>query len=332
MKAIVQDVYGDSSVLHLGDVLVPRIREGEVLIKVRATSLNIGDWHLMTGLPLMMRPFTGLRGPRQKIRGMDVAGHVFSVGPGVTDYKVGDPVFGVVEGGLAQYARASVKKIAPLPAGLTMEQAAALPTSAATALHALRDVGHVEAGQRVLIIGASGGVGIFATQLAHGYGAHVTAVASTAKLDFVRSLGADEVIDYTTTDFTEADYTDQSGRYDLVVDMASSHSIEALQRVLTDEGTLVIVGGENGGRFSGGVGRMVAAPLRGLRGKQTLRGLVSATSTDDLAALAALVAAGKLAPVIDSTVTLAEAADAMRRLETGEAVGKLVVAQPQPVE
>jgi NADPH:quinone reductase-like Zn-dependent oxidoreductase len=324
MKAIVQDVYGDSSVLRLDDVPVPRIREGEVLIKVRATSLHIGDWHLMTGLPLMMRPVTGLRGPRQKIRGMDVAGHVFSVGPGVTDYKVGDPVFGVVEGGLAAYARASVKKIAPLPKSLTMEQAAALPTSGATALHGLRGVGHVEAGQKVLIIGASGGVGIYATQLAHGYGAHVTGVA------FVRSLGADEVIDYTATDFTEGDYTDQGDRYDLVVDMAGSHSIEALQRVLTDEGTLVIVGGENGGRFSGGVGRMVAAPLRGLRSKQKLRGLVSATTADDLAALTALVAAGKLAPVIDSAVPLSEAADAMRRLEDGEAVGKLVVTQRQP--
>jgi NADPH:quinone reductase-like Zn-dependent oxidoreductase len=331
MKAIVQDVYGDSSVLRLDDVPVPRIREGEVLIKVRATSLHIGDWHLMTGLPLMMRPVTGLRGPRQKIRGMDVAGHVFSIGPGVTDYKVGDAVFGVVEGGLAAYARASVKKIAPLPPSLTMEQAAALPTSAATALHALRDVGHVEAGQKVLIIGASGGVGIYATQLAHGYGAHVTGVASTAKLDFVRSLGADEVVDYTATDFTEGDYTDQGDRYDLVVDMAGSHSIEALQRVLTDDGTLVIVGGEHGGRFSGGVGRMVAAPLRGLRSKQRLRGLVSATSADDLAALTALVAAGKLVPVIDSAYSLDGAVPGMRLLESGRSIGKIIVSPTGPV-
>jgi len=326
MKAIVQDVYGDSSVLRLDDVPVPRIREGEVLIKVRATSLNIGDIHLMTGLPLMMRPVVGLRGPRQKIRGMDVAGHVFSVGPGVTDYKVGDAVFGVVEGGLAAYARASVKKIAPMPASLTFEQAAALPTSGATALHAL---GHVEAGQKVLIIGASGGVGIFATQLAHAFGAHVTAVASAAKLDFVRSLGADEVIDY-ATDFTESDFTEGDERYDLILDMASTHSLEALQRVLTDEGTLVIVGGESGGRFAGGVGRMAMAPLRGLRSKQKFRGLVSVTTAADLVELVELVEAGKLAPVVDSTVVLAEAGEAVRRIEAGEVVGKLVVTQPQP--
>jgi len=327
MKAIVQDVYGDSSVLRLDDVPVPRIREGEVLIKVRATSLNIGDWHLMTGLPLMMRPVVGLLGPRQKIRGMDVAGHVFSVGPGVTDYKVGDAVFGVVEAGLAQYARASVKKIAPVPGSLTMEQAAALPTSGATALHALRDVGGLSAGQKVLIIGASGGVGIFATQIAKSFDAHVTAVASAAKLDFVRSLGADEVIDY-ATDFTEDDFTEREERYDLIVDMASTHSLEALQRVLTDEGTLVIVGGENGGRFAGGVGRMAVAPLRGLRSKQKLRGLVSATSLADLNTLAELVEAGSLKPVIDATALLSESADVAHRLETGEAIGKLVITQP----
>jgi NADPH:quinone reductase-like Zn-dependent oxidoreductase len=329
MKAIVQDAYGDSSVLRLDDVPVPRIRAGEVLIKVRATSLNIGDIHLMTGLPLIMRPVLGLRGPRQKVRGMDVAGHVFSVGPGVTDYKVGDPVFGVVEGGLAPYARASVKKIAPLPSSLSFEQASAMPTSGATALHALRDAGSVQAGQKVLIIGASGGVGIFATQIAKSFGAHVTAVASASKLDFVRSLGADEVIDY-ATDFTDNDFTDGEERYDLIVDMASTHSLEALQRVLTEEGTLVIVGGENGGRFSGGVGRMVVAPLRGVRSKQKLRGLVSATSSADLAALAELVEAGKLAPVIDATALLIEVGDLAHRLETGEALGKLVLTQPRP--
>jgi len=327
MKAIVQDVYGDSSVLHLGDVPVPRIRQGEVLIKVRATSLNIGDIHLMTGLPLMMRPVVGLRGPRQRIRGMDVAGHVFSVGPGVTDYNVGDAVFGVVEAGLAAFARASVKKIAPVPASLTLEQAAALPTSGATALHALRDSGGVSAGQKVLIIGASGGVGIFATQIARAYGARVTAVASAAKLDFVRSLGADEVIDY-ATDFTEDDFTEGEARYDLIVDMASTHSLEALQRVLTDEGTLVIVGGENGGRFAGGVGRMAVAPLRGLRSKQKLRGLVSSTSSADLAALTELVAAGKLAPVIGSTFMFSNYGDAMMQLASGAGRGKVAVTLP----
>ena len=326
MKAVIQNEYGDSSVLHIDDVPVPRIKENEVLIKVRATSLNIGDIHIMTGLPLIMRPVVGLRGPRQKIRGMDVAGHVFSVGPGVTNYRVGDAVFGVVAGGLAPYARASVKKIAPKPASLSFEQASAIPTSGATALHALRDSGHIEAGQKVLIIGASGGVGIFATQLAKAFGAHVTGVASTTKLDLVRGLGAAEIIDHTTTDFTLLET-----KYDLIVDMVSNHPVESLQRVLTDEGTLVIVGGEGGGRVTGGIGRSMTAPLRSLRSSQKLRGLVSTTTTGDLTTLAELVEAGKIAPVIDATYPLAQSADAAARLESGQALGKLVVAQPLPV-
>jgi NADPH:quinone reductase-like Zn-dependent oxidoreductase len=326
MKAIVQDRYGDASVLRLADVPVPAISEDEVLIDVRATSLHIGDIHLMTGLPLIMRPFVGWRGPRQKIRGMDVAGVVHTVGSGVTAFRPGDEVFGVVTGGLAEFARASVKKIARKPVSLSFEQASAIPTSAATALHALRDAGHIQAGQKVLIIGASGGVGIFATQLARAFGAHVTGVASTAKLDLVRSLGAHEVIDYTTTDLTRS-----GERYDLIVDMASTHSFADLRRILAADGTLVIVGGEAGGRLTGGVGRAMTAPLRAMSSKQKLRGLVSATSAADLAALADLVEARSLLSTIDAKALLPVAGDLVHRLETGAGFGKLVVTQAQSV-
>jgi NADPH:quinone reductase-like Zn-dependent oxidoreductase len=322
MKAIVQDSYGDASVLRLADVPVPTISGDEVLIDVRATSLHIGDIHLMTGLPLIMRPFVGFRGPRQKIRGMDVAGVVHSVGSRVTAFRPGDEVFGVVTGGLAEFARASVKKIAPKPVSLSFEQASTIPTSAATALHALRDAGHIRAGQKVLIIGASGGVGIFATQLARAFGAQVTGVASTAKLDLVRSLGAHEVIDYTTTDFTRS-----GERYDLIVDMASTHSLAALRRVLTPEGTLVIVGGEGGGRLTGGVGRTMTAPLRAIGSKQKLRGLVSATSAADLTTLAEFCEAGRLKPAIRETFPLS---DSGRKLSSGAGsdFGKLVATSP----
>jgi NADPH:quinone reductase-like Zn-dependent oxidoreductase len=316
----VQDAYGDSSALRLDDVPMPVAGPGQVLVEVRATSLHVGDWHLMAGLPLLVRPFLGLRGPRQRIRGMDVAGLVHSVGAGVTAVAPGDEVFGVVDGGLAQFAVGSASKLAPKPASLTYEQAAAIPTSAATALHAVRDVGRVRPGQRVLVIGASGGVGIFATQLARAFGAHVTGVGSSAKLDLVRSLGADDTIDYTTTGL--------SGRYDLIVDTAGLRSLGSLRRLLTPAGTLVIVGGEGGSRLLGGLGRTLAAPLAGAFSKQRLLGLVSTTSAADIATLAGLVEAGELRPVLDGTYALDDAAEAMARLESGRAVGKVVVAPP----
>jgi len=317
VRAVVHDVYGDASVLRLDEVAVPVAGPGQVLVEVRATALHIGDWHLMAGLPLLVRPFLGLRGPRQKIRGMDVAGLVHSVGAGVTALAPGDRVFGVVDGGLAPFAVGSAAKLAALPASLTFEQAAAIPTSGATALHAVRDAGRVRAGQRVLVIGASGGVGIFATQLARAFGVHVTGVCSTAKLDLVRSLGADDTIDYTTTGL--------SGRYDLIVDTAGLRSLGSLRRLLTPAGTLVIVGGEGGSRLLGGLGRTLAAPLAGALSKQRLLGLVSTTSAADLATLAALVEAGQLRPVLDGTFALDDAGASMARLESGRAVGKVVV-------
>lgn len=321
MKAIVQDEYGDSSVLHLEEVPSPTLKDDEVLIEVRATSLHIGDWHLMAGLPLLVRPAIGLKRPRQRIRGMDVAGVVHSVGPAVTAFAVGDEVFGVVEAGLAQYAVASVDKIVRKPAGLTFEQASAIPTSAATALHAVRDVGRIQPGQEVLVIGAAGGVGIYATQLAKVFGGRVTGVCSTTKLDLVRSLGADDAIDY-----TKSDVTILGKRYDLIIDTAGNRPVASLRRILASTGTLVIVGGEGGGRLAGTLSRQLVAPLRGVGSKQSFRGLVSVTKAADLATLSDLVEVGQLAPVIDEVYPLARASSAMQRLETSAAVGKLVIA------
>jgi len=321
MKAIVQNEYGDSSVLRLDEVPVPTLKNDDVLVEVRATSLHIGDWHLMAGLPLLVRPAIGLKRPRQRIRGMDVAGIVHSVGPAVTAFAVGDEVFGVVEAGLAQYAVASVDKIVRKPAGLTFEQASAIPTSAATALHAVREVGRIQSGQEVLVIGAAGGVGIYATQLAKAFGGRVTGVCSTAKLDLVRSLGADDVVDY-----TKSDVTILGKRYDLIIDTAGNRPVASLRRILTSTGTLVIVGGEGGGRLAGTLSRQLVAPLRGVGSKQSFRGLVSVTKAADLATLSEFVEAGQLAPVIDEVYPLARASAAMKRLETSAAVGKLVIA------
>ena len=320
MKAIVQDEYGDSSVLHLDEVPVPTLKDDEVLVEVRATSLHIGDWHLMAGLPLLVRPAIGLKRPRQRVRGMDVAGIVHSVGPAVTAFAVGDEVFGVVEAGLAQYTVASVDKIVRKTAGLTFEQASAIPTSAATALHAVREVGRIQSGQEVLVIGAAGGVGIYATQLAKAFGGRVTGVCSTAKLDLVRSLGADDVVDY-----TKSDVTILGKRYDLIIDTAGNRPVASLRRILTSTGTLVIVGGEGGGRLAGTLSRQLVAPLRGVGSKQSFRGLVSVTKAADLATLSEFVEAGRLAPVIAEVYPLARASAAMKRLETSAAVGKLVI-------
>jgi len=251
---------------------------------------------------------------------MDVAGIVHSVGPAVTAFAVGDEVFGVVEAGLAQYAVASVDKIVRKTAGLTFEQASAIPTSAATALHAVREVGRIQSGQEVLVIGAAGGVGIYATQLAKAFGGRVTGVCSTAKLDLVRSLGADDVVDY-----TKSDVTILGKRYDLIIDTAGNRPVASLRRILTSTGTLVIVGGEGGGRLAGTLSRQLVAPLRGVGSKQSFRGLVSVTKAADLATLSELVEAGQLAPVIDEVYSLARASAAMQRLERSAAVGKLVI-------
>jgi NADPH:quinone reductase-like Zn-dependent oxidoreductase len=323
MRAIVQHRYGSTDVLELRDVETPVAGRDEVLLRVQAAGVDQGVWHLMAGLPYMVRMMGfGLRAPRDRVRGTDVAGRVEAVGANVTDFQPGDWVFGTCEGSFAEYARARRDKVALRPANLTPEQAAAVPISGCTALQGLRDKGKVEAGQRVLIIGAGGGVGTFAVQLAKAFGADVTGVCSTAKVDLVRSIGADHVIDYTREDFT-----DGRERYDLILDTAGNRSLSRLRRVLAGRGTLVIIGGEGGGRWTGGFERQILqAPLLSLFVGQHLRSLTSAAGREDLNVLKELIEAGKVVPVIDKTYSLPEVAHAIRDMRAGHARGKLVIA------
>ncbi len=248
MKAIVQDVYGSADVLELRDIDKPVIGDRDVLVRVRAAGVDPNVWHLMSGLPYLVRVMGfGLRRPKQQVRGWDVAGTVEAVGGQVTGFKPGDEVFGACDGSFAEYARAAEDKVVAKPATVSSEQAAALPTSAVTAVQALRDKGRLAAGQHVLVIGAAGGVGTFAVQIAAAMGAKVTGVCSTAKMDLVRSIGADDVIDYTSEDFT-----DGTRRFDLILDIAGNRPLAALRRALTPAGTLVIVGGEGRRAVAGG--------------------------------------------------------------------------------
>jgi NADPH:quinone reductase-like Zn-dependent oxidoreductase len=320
VKAIVQDRYGSADVLELRDIDKPVIKETELLLQVRAAGAGPDVWHLMTGLPYPVRLALGLRAPKTPVRGRDVAGQVAAVGRDVTGFRVGDEVFGTCEGSFAEYASARADKCAPKPASLTFEQAAAVPISGVTALQALRDKGGVQPGQQVLIIGAGGGVGTFAVQLAKAFGAEVTGVCSTAKVDLVRSLGADAVVDYTISDFAAG-----ADRYDLIVDTAGNRSLAQLRRALTPKGTLVIVGGEGGGRWLGGLDRLLRALVMSPVVGQKLGGLLATENRQDLDAMTELIEAGKVTPVIDRTYPLSEAADAIRYLEQGHPAGKIVV-------
>jgi NADPH:quinone reductase-like Zn-dependent oxidoreductase len=320
VKAIVQDRYGSADVLELRDIDKPVIKETELLLQVRAAGAGPEVWHLMTGLPYPVRLALGLRAPKTPVRGRDVAGQVAAVGRDVTGFRVGDDVFGTCEGSFAEYASARADKCAPKPASLTFEQAAAVPISGVTALQALRDKGGVQPGQQVLIIGAGGGVGTFAVQLAKAFGAEVTGVCSTAKVDLVRSLGADAVVDYTISDFAAG-----ADRYDLIVDTAGNRSLAQLRRALTPKGTLVIVGGEGGGRWLGGLDRLLRALVMSPVVGQKLGGLLATENRQDLDAMTELIEAGKVTPVIDRTYPLSEAADAIRYLEQGHPAGKIVV-------
>jgi NADPH:quinone reductase-like Zn-dependent oxidoreductase len=318
----VQDTYGSADVLHLTEISAPAVADDDVLIRVHAAGVHIGDWHVMTGTPYLMRVAGfGFRAPKARVRGMDVAGTVEAVGKDVTRFQVGDDVYGVCEGSFADYATARVETLAPKPARLTFEQAAAIPTSACTALQALRDAGEITSGQRVLIIGASGGVGLFAVQIAKAYGAGVTGVCSTGKIELVRSVGADHVIDYTTDDITAS-----GQRYDLILDTGGNRTLAELRRCLTPRGTLVLVGGEGGGRLIGG------ALVRSLRAlalspfvKQNLKMVLGTTTADDLRILTDLIESNAVNPVMDRTYPLSDAADAVRRLHSGRARGKLVI-------
>jgi NADPH:quinone reductase-like Zn-dependent oxidoreductase len=300
----------------------PVIEDKDVLIRVRAAGAGPDVWHIMTGRPYMARPALGFRRPKIRVRGWDVAGTVEAVGAGVATFRPGDEVMGVAEAGsFAEFAVTPAEKLVRKPANVSFEQAAAVPVSGVTALQVLHDKAMVLPGQRVLVIGAAGGVGTMAVQIAKAFDAEVTGVASTSKLDLVRSIGADAVIDYTREDFT-----DGSRRWDVIVDTAGRRPLRQLRRALTPKGTLVVVGGDGGGRWTGGFFRgMLRGPLVSLFVGQRLSALNSKVNHEDLQAVTDLVEAGKVTPVVDRTFDLVEAADAVRYLAEGHPAGKIVV-------
>jgi NADPH:quinone reductase-like Zn-dependent oxidoreductase len=323
MKAIVQNVYGSPEVLQLEDIDKPVISDDDVLVQVHAAGVDAGVWHLMAGKPYLLRLFGfGLRKPKLRVRGRDLAGTVSAVGKKVTRFQPGDEVFGTSLGGtFAEYAVAGEERLELKPANLSFEQAAAVPVSACAALHGLRDAGQLREGQKVLIIGAGGGFGTFAVQLAKTFGAHVTGVCSTSKVELVRSLGADRVIDY-----TQADFADGGLRYDLILEIAGNNTpLSRLRRALTPAGTLVLAGGEGGGQLLGGVGRQLRALLLSMFIRQKIRPLISVEARKDLQDLRQFIEAGKLTPVVDKTYPLSEVPGAIRDLRASQARGKLVI-------
>jgi NADPH:quinone reductase-like Zn-dependent oxidoreductase len=320
MMAVVQRRYGPPEVLACTDVGRPVVGDGDVLVRVRAASVHPGDYFVMTGVPSIVRLAFGLRRPRHPIPGRDLAGVVAAVGKDVTDLQPGDEVFGwSTAGTLAEYASVPADQLVRKPGRLTTAQAAAVPTSAITALQALRDIAHVQPGQAVLITGASGGVGTFAVQIAKALGAEVTGVCSTRNLELVRSLGAAHVIDYTRTDFTQA-----GRRYDVILDNVEARPLHEVRRALTPTGTLIPNSGR-GGRWIGPLGRVVKARARSLVTRQTLRPFTSFAKHQDLRTLTGWLEAGELAPVVDRTYRLSAAADALRYVGAGHTRGKVVI-------
>jgi NADPH:quinone reductase-like Zn-dependent oxidoreductase len=323
MKAIVQVAYGAESeaVLRVAEVAKPTLRDDEVLVRVAAASVDMGTWHCMTGMPYAMRlAGFGVRRPKASNPGRSFAGTVEAVSKDVTNLERGDEVYGTCDGSFAEYVAARPRMIARKPANLSFEQAAAVPISASTALQAVRKA-RVAAGHRVLIVGASGGVGSFAVQVAKVFGAEVTGVCSTAKVDLVRSLGADHVVDYTRDDFTNGHL-----RYDVILDTGGNRRLSHLRRALTASGTLIIVGGETGGRWLGGFDRSLRAVLLSPLVSQTLGMLASTENADDLNALRDLIESGQIVPAIDRTFPLSEAPTAIQQLHDGGARGKFVIA------
>jgi NADPH:quinone reductase-like Zn-dependent oxidoreductase len=299
----------------------PAIGASDVLVRVHAAGCGPDVWHVVTGLPYVARPALGLRRPKVSIRGMDVAGTVAAVGSSVEGLRPEDDVMGTVDGSFAELAVGHIDKLVAKPARLSFTEAAAVPVSGVTALQALRDHGKATAGQTVLIIGAAGGVGSFSVQIAKAFGAHVTGVCSTAKAALVRSIGADDVVDYTRETFT-----DGSRRWDLIVDTAGRRSLSELRRALTPKGTLVIVGGDGGGRWTGAFFRgILRAPLVSVVAGQRLRGLVAKVNAEDLRTLSGLIDARKVTPLVDRTFPLSEAPDAIRYLARGHPSGKVVI-------
>jgi len=319
VKAIVQHAYGPPDVLALEEIDRPVAGDKEVLVRVRAAALNPLDWHTIRGLPYFIRIGNGLRRPKNRVPGMDVAGQVEAVGGNVTLLRPGDEVFGLCGGALAEYACAPEDRLVPRPAGITFEQAAAVPIAGLTALQALRDRGRLQAGQKVLVVGASGGVGTFAVQIARSLGAEVTGVCSTRNVDLVRSIGANDVIDYTREDFTRS-----GRRYDLILDMAGTHSLSACRRALTPRGTYIVIGAPSG-RWFRGPDRFGKALLLSLFVSQRMVPFISKGNKEYLAALKDLIESGKVTPIIDQIYPLAEASEAVRYLETGHVRGKVVI-------
>ncbi|MEU2284954.1 NAD(P)-dependent alcohol dehydrogenase [Streptomyces sp. NPDC013178] len=322
MKAVVQERYGaePEAVLRVARLGLPGIEPGEVLVRVRASSVDRGTWHMMAGLPYAVRPVSGLRRPRLPNPGRNVAGVVEAVGSDVTGFAPGDEVYGTAAAAFAEYAAARPDRIAPKPAGLTFEEAATVPVSALTALQAVRDKGRVGEGQRVLITGAAGGVGTFAVQLAR---ARITAVASTPKLDAVRALGAEQVVDYTREDFLAG-----ARRYDVIIDIAGNRGLRDLRRALTPHGRLVITGGETNGVWLGGTDRQLRAQVLSPFTGQHLGTFIASEHADGLRDLTALIDAGTVSPVVDRVHPLTETAAAVRHLLDGRVTGKLALSVP----
>ncbi|WP_254406980.1 NAD(P)-dependent alcohol dehydrogenase [Streptomyces sp. GMY02] len=325
MTAVVQERYGTEpeAVLRTARLARPVIGPDEVLVRVRASSVDRGTWHLMAGLPYAVRPVSGLRRPKLPNPGRSMAGVVEAAGSDVTGFAPGDEVYGTAVAAFAGYAATRPERIAPKPAGLTFEEAATVPVSALTALQAVRDQGKVEEGQQVLITGAAGGVGTFAVQLAHATGARVTAVASTPKLRAVRALGADHVLDYTREDFLAG-----PRRYDAIIDIAGNRGLRDLRRALTPRGRLIITGGETNGVWLGGTDRQLRAQMLSPFTGQHLGTFISSEHADGLRDLTAFIDAGALSPVVDRVYPLTETAAAVRHLLDGRVTGKLALTVP----
>ena len=325
MRAIIQSGYGTSDVLRPGEIERPAIGADEVLVQVHAAGLDRGTWHLMAGYPSAVRLAVGIRSPRRPVPGLDLAGVVVEVGKAVTRFGPGDEVFGIGKGSFAEFAAAKEDKLASKPSKLTFIQAAAVPVSGLTALKGLCEVGELVASQKVLVIGASGGVGTYAVQIAKALGAEVTGVCSTGKIDLVRSIGADHVIDYHHDDFA-----DGGERYDLILDMAGHSKLSRLRRALAPRGTLVVGGSENGGRWTGGLDRTLRAIAWSPFLRQRLKGLIATEHFAGLERLSELIEAGKLVPAIERTYPLSEVPAAMDHLTSGRARGKLVITVVDP--
>jgi len=319
MKAIVYDTYGPPDVLRCDEIEKPTPADDEVLVRVRAASVNPLDWHFMRGSPYALRMMAGWSKPKVKRLGVDVAGSVEAVGRNVTGFKAGDEVFGSCRGAFAEYVCTPESALVRKPGGVTFEQAAAVPVAAITVLQCLRDRARIQPGQRVLVNGAAGGVGTLAVQVAKAFDADVTGVCSTRNVDMVRSLGADHVLDYTREDFTKGGI-----RYDVILDMVTNHSLSACRRVLNPSGTYLMVGGSDGGML-GVVAVLIQAALLSWFTSQTLGLVLAKRSKPDLVAIAALMEAGKVTPVIDRRYALADVPAAIRYLEEGHARGKVII-------